>query len=182
MFDNATKVPLIITVPGFQDEVVINNSPVELIDIYPTLMDLTKINKPNHVIGKSLYPIINKKTEYVRDNALTRWENGYSLKTNRFRITQWGENGILGYELYDHKIDPQELKNLAKDSKHLLILDSLKTILSQRIINAEIKPNGLGKQIQNVQPMARQKSITPGDIYDKNGKRTYLKPSGTIKQ
>ena len=87
LFENATKVPLIIAVPDMENELIINSSPVELIDIYPTLMELTKIKTPRHVVGKSLCPILWKQSDSVRNNVLTRWRNGYSLKTSRYRIT-----------------------------------------------------------------------------------------------
>jgi arylsulfatase A-like enzyme len=54
LFNNATKVPLIINVPGKDYISKISNSPVELIDIFPTLMDLTNIISPSHVVGESL--------------------------------------------------------------------------------------------------------------------------------
>ena len=120
LFDNATKIPLIISVPGLQNSVITNTSPVELIDFYPTLMELIKPNIPKNVVGKSLSPILQQKTEYVRDNALTRWVNGYSIKTNRHRITQCGKNGEIGYELYDHKLDQREMGNLAEKPEYLL--------------------------------------------------------------
>ena len=161
---------------------MINSSPVELIDIYPTLMELTKIKTPHHVVGKSLCPILWKQSDSVRNNVLTRWRNGYSLKTSRYRITQWGEDGDLGHELYDHELDKNELNNLAKKLEYKIVLDSLKITLKQRIVDAGIKPYGLGIQIENVQPMLRQKSITPGDTYDENSKRTYLKTSEPIKK
>ena len=182
LFENATKVPLIITVPDMENELIINSSPVELIDIYPTLMELTKIKTPRHVVGKSLCPILWKQSDSVRNNVLTRWKNGYSLKTSRYRITQWGEDGNLGYELYDHKLDGNELNNLAEKKEYKIVLDSLKTTLKQRVIDAGIKPDGLGIQIENVKPMLRQKNITPGDTYDENSKRTYLKTSEPIKK
>ena len=182
LFENATKVPLIITVPDMKNELIINSSPVELIDIYPTLMELTKIKTPRHVVGKSLCPILWKQSDSVRNNVLTRWKNGYSLKTSRYRITQWGEDGSLGYELYDHKLDENELYNLGEKVEYKVILDSLKATLKQRVIDAGIKPDGLGIQIENVKPMLRQKNITPGDTYDENSKRTYLKTSEPIKK
>ena len=49
-------------------------------------------------------------------------------------------------------------------------------------MDAEIKPDGLGKQIENLKPMLRQKSITPGDIYDEYGKRTFFKALETVKK
>ena len=81
------------------------------------LMELTKIKAPKHVVGKSLCPILWKQSDSVRNNVLTRWRNGYSLKTSRYRITQWGEDGNLGYELYDHKLDGNELNNLAEKKR-----------------------------------------------------------------
>jgi len=84
--------------------------------------------------------------------------------------------------LYDHKLDGNELNNLAEKKEYKIVLDSLKTTLNQRVIDAGIKPDGLGIQIENVKPMLRQKNITPGDTYDENSKRTYLKTSEPIKK
>ena len=176
LFNNATKVPLIINVPGKDYISIISNSPVELIDIFPTLMDLTSIITPHHVVGKSLKPIIENKTSFVRKNALTRWRNGYSIKTERFRLTKWNINGDFQYELYDHKFDKEELNNLALDSSYSLIRDSLIQSINLRIIKADLKPEGLGRQIENVNPTPRITNVTYGDIYNEDGKRTYFKP------
>ena len=43
-FENATRIPLIISAPNLENKGVISNSPVELIDLYPTLMDLSHFN------------------------------------------------------------------------------------------------------------------------------------------
>ena len=112
LFENSTNVPLIINIPGADYKSIKTMSPVELIDIFPTLMDLTNIIPPSHLVGKSLKPIIENKSSSVRDNALTRWRNGYSLKTERFRLTKWNMQSGFQYELYDHKFDKEELKNL----------------------------------------------------------------------
>tara|TARA_Y100000991_G_C21965787_1_gene346802 strand:- start:150 stop:1766 length:1617 start_codon:yes stop_codon:yes gene_type:complete len=176
LFNNATKVPLIINVPGEDYISKISNSPVELIDIFPTLMDLTSIIMPHHVVGKSLKPIIENKTSFVRKNALTRWRNGYSIRTERFRLTKWDINGDFQYELYDHKFDQEELNNLALDSNYSLIRDSLIQSINRRIIQADLKPEGLGRQIENIKPTPRITNVTYGDIHNENGKRTYFKP------
>ena len=176
LFNNATKVPLIINVPGKDYISKISNSPVELIDIFPTLMDLTNIISPSHVVGESLKPIIENKSSDVRKSALTRWRNGYSIRTESFRLTKWDINGDFQYELYDHKFDEEELNNLALDSSYSLIRDSLIKTINRRIIQADMKPEGLGRQIENVKPTPRIKNVTYGDIHNENGKRTYLKP------
>ena len=180
LFNNATKVPLIINAPGPDYISKVSNSPVELIDVFPTLTDLTSIITPSHVVGKSLMSIIQNKSSSVRKNALTRWRNGYSIMTERFRLTKWDINGDFQYELYDHKFDEPELNNLALDSSYRLIRDSLIQTINSRIIQADMKPNGIGRQIENVKPFSRIINVTYGDIHNEKGKRTYLKPKGKI--
>ena len=147
----------------------------ELIDLYPTLMDLTNITTPLHVVGKSLVPLMNNANASVRGSALTRWRNGYSIKTKRYRLTKWGRNGELGYELYDHKNDKKELVNLARNQDYSEVMDSLKLVIDQRILESSIKPNGLGRQFENTKPMYKAKNITFGDIHDTNGQIIYFK-------
>ena len=174
LFENSTRVPLIFSGPGINRNVKINKSPVELIDIYPTLMDLTSIEPPDHVVGKSLKPIFNNKKIKIRNDALTKWKNGYSMKTEDFRITRWKINEEFEYELYDHKIDKEELINLASNLTYSEIFDSLKLKLNERISNSKIKPRGIGRQIKQ-KTIPKASNLTHGDIYDKNGQRIYLK-------
>ena len=175
LFENSTRVPLIISVPNSENKGKMSNSPVELIDLYPTLMDLTNINTPEHVVGKSLKPLIRNVNASVRESALTRWRNGYSIKTKRYRLTKWGINGELGYELYDHKNDEKELINLASNQDYNEVLDSLKLLIEQRIADASIKPKNLGRQFENAKPMFKAKNITFGDTHDANGEIMYFK-------
>ena len=176
LFDNSTRVPLIFSGPGIESNVRIENSPVELIDIYPTLMDLTGIESPDHVVGKSLKPVFENNNFKTRNSALTRWRNGYSIKTENFRLTKWGENGELGYELYDHKNDKEELKNLVSNPNYSSLLDSMKIEIDIRIANAKLKPKGVGRQFEQ-ESYRKAPNLTHGDIYNKNGKRIYFKPS-----
>ena len=175
LFENSTRVPLIISAPNLDKKGEISDSPVELIDLYPTLMDLTNINTPEHVVGKSLKPIIKNVNASVRESALTRWRNGYSIKTKRYRLTKWGINGELGYELYDHKNDEKELINLSSNQDYNEVLDSLKLLIEQRIAEASIKPRNLGRQFENAKPMFKAKNITFGDIHEVNGEIMYFK-------
>ena len=176
LFDNSTRVPLIFSGPGIESNVRIENSPVELIDIYPTLMDLTGIESPDHVVGKSLKPVFENNNFKTRNSALTRWRNGYSIKTENFRLTKWGENGELGYELYDHRNDKEELKNLVSNTSYSSLLDSMKIEIDIRIANAKLKPKGVGRQFKQ-ESYRKAPNLTHGDLYNKNGKRIYFKPA-----
>ena len=175
LFENSTRVPLIISAPNLDKKGEMSESPVELIDLYPTLMDLTNINTPEHVVGKSLKPIIKNVNASVRESALTRWRNGYSIKTKRYRLTKWGSNGELGYELYDHNNDKNELINLASNQNYNEVLDSLKLLIEQRIADASTKPKNLGRQFENAKSMFKAINITFGDIHEVNGEIMYFK-------
>ena len=94
--------------------------------------------------------------------------------------TAWGINGELGYELYDHKNDKHELINLASNQDYNEVMDSLKLVIENRIAEASIKPEGVGRQFENVKPMYKAKNITFGDIHDINGEILYFKNDSII--
>ena len=58
---------------------------------------------------------------------------GYSLRTDRWRYTEWGNDGRLGRELYDHAKDPGELTNLAADAAHATTLRELASQLRSAV-------------------------------------------------
>ena len=168
LFDNATRVPLIVAGPGVNKNQKIMDAPVELVDIFPTLMDLVGMETPEFVSGKSFFSILKDSNARVRSSALTELGvsngnglkiQGYSIKTDRYRLTQWGKNGIMGHELYDHKFDQKELKNLADFQSYKKIKDSLVVVIDQRIAEARKQPKGLGPQIENQMEWREPKTV-----------------------
>jgi hypothetical protein len=142
-------------------------------------MDLLDITIPKHVVGKSLKPLMLNNTSNIRNSALTKWQNGYSIKTEQYRITKWGENGELGYELYNHLEDHKELNNLANDTSKFIILDSLKKIIDDRINEVNTVPDGIGRQFINAKALNKAPNLTYGDLHNEKGKRTYFKEKFT---
>ena len=96
--------------------------------------------------------------QVIRDNIKAQ---GYSIKTKRYRLTQWQYDGNLSYELYDHKFDNQELNNLTNHADYIKIKDSLSIVLKQRVLEANKVPVNLGKQIDNAKPWFEPKRIIP---------------------
>lgn len=175
-YELATRVPLIISSPTLREKNIgkQSNATVQLIDLFPTLCDLTNLEKPNHIEGNSLVPYLNNP-ELTSKNpafsvfptpALREWaarpftppfrntffkpliekiENkiqkqmgnkwnrktfeefvmGYAMRTDRYRIIIWKDrrfpdNTPLFIELYDHKNDPNETINIAKNKPELV--------------------------------------------------------------
>ena len=68
---------------------------------------------------KSLAPLLENPKQPFKEAAFTQVQrktgDGHSIRTDRWRYTEWGPKGELGAELYDHQNDPHEFTNLAKD-------------------------------------------------------------------
>lgn len=143
LFENAANVPLIIAAPNLKAGGRSTECPAEMIDFYPTLADLCGLETPPNLSGVSLKPALNDPAARPRTDALTQYDVGYSLRAGKFRYTEWGENGSLGAELYDHETDPEELDNLVDSAASEAIVSRLSKRLRQRIAEARAKPKGL---------------------------------------
>jgi hypothetical protein len=80
-----------------------------------------------------------------RESALSQYMQGYSIRTERFRYTEWGEKGAEGVELYGCQDDPEELKNLAHSGGEdfVGVISELSEKLHQRIAEANEAPEGI---------------------------------------
>ena len=119
LFENSARVPLVMRVPG--KDAGSCSRPVELLDLYPTLADLCGLDAPDHVQGRSLRALLEDPGAEYKPAALTQMRRGgedaaqmgYSIRTDRYRYTAWGQDGESGEQLYDLEADPGELRNLA---------------------------------------------------------------------
>ena len=168
LFDEGTRVPLIIRAPA-GDSAVSIEAPVELVDLYPTIADYAGLEVPVCVQGLSLRGLIDQEADSVRGSALTVWRKGKSIATDRYRLTSWGEAGELGMELYDHQTDPDELRNLALDAEESTVLDSLIQVLERRWLASRQVPDGLGRQVAAPPVAQKTPNLTPGDVYRLDG-------------
>jgi len=143
LFENATRVPLIIASPDQKAKGVTTECIAEMVDFYPTLAELCGLKAPDVVSGVSLVPALNDPAARPRTSALSQYANGYSLRTDRYRYSEWGEEGVEGNELYDRESDPEELVNLAGKTESKILIEKLSKQLRDRIADARTKPEGL---------------------------------------
>ncbi len=100
-------------------------SPVSLQDIYPTLIELSKIAPRKDIDGTSFRNyLVDPKLPPSNIPALTANEQGFSLRNARYRYIIYNDGSE---ELYDHSNDPLEWINLAEDPKHAEIKAELKS-------------------------------------------------------
>lgn len=140
LWDPAARVPLILRVPG-RGASAGKRSPrtVELLDIYPTLVELAGLPEYSRNEGKSLTSLLAKPTDGKWTKpALSQVRGGRSIRTERWRYTEW-EEGKKGRELYDHRSDPAEEHNLADSPRFARTVTSLRALLPRGPV--EPRPN-----------------------------------------
>ncbi len=157
LFEGSLHLPLIIKVPGMKRKGEAAKGVVELLDLYPTILEMARIKIPRQSQGKSLLPLLSDPHAEIRkasfSMALGRagrvhrewaWRHimGYSIRTGRYRYTEYGENGEWGQELYDYEQDPNEYENRAKE-KYAPIWARMRHLLHQRKADAKREVKGL---------------------------------------
>lgn len=124
LWEEATRVPLIISDPGNRKFATRVSTPVSLIDLFPTLLDLLGLPPRPDIDGHSLKPLMLGHTSKAVTPALTQWgEGNASIRIGHWRYTRYktGEE-----ELYDHLYDPLEHNNLAITPEASNMLNSLR--------------------------------------------------------
>ena len=212
-FEISTRVPLIIRSPGMSalgTAGTMTNAPAELVDVFPTLLDLCSLPVPDETTsiadditryqileGTTLLPLledsqqpwksaafsqyqrrISYKSSYATDSPLSVAGGGkgmgYSIRTDRYRYTEWWRtNGDYGafngsssqpydpdasrvlaneasfVELYDYQDDPHETENLAytQAGAHDALIAELQALLHDSD-NSDYVGDGWKKDLQ----------------------------------
>jgi iduronate 2-sulfatase len=119
LFDQRLRASLIVTSPDLVEPGVPTPALVDLVDVYPTLLELCGLPGPAHGDGRSLMAPLRDPWATGRRAAFSVAERdagyvGMSLRTRRYRYTRWPDGSE---ELYDHDADPNEWTNLARGPK-----------------------------------------------------------------
>lgn len=117
LFEQSTRVPLIIRVPGAPATGRACGRLVELVDLMPTLCELTGMDIPAHVEGTSAAPLLADPERSWKRAAFSSCvhpgAHGRTVRTEHFRYTEWDCGDETARELYDLDADPGEQDNHA---------------------------------------------------------------------
>ena len=115
LWERSTRVPLIFAGPGVAKGARCAR-PVELLDLYPTLLDLCALPTRAGLEGHTLSPLLKDASASRRWPAITTHNHdNHSVRTEQWRYIRYADGSE---ELYDERADPNEWTNLARDLRH----------------------------------------------------------------
>jgi arylsulfatase A-like enzyme len=114
LWEEATHCPLIIAAPGMEAGRCTRT--VNLLDIYPTLVDLCGLSRREELEGDSLMKLLKEPAaEWDRPALTTHGRNNHTVRTEQWRYIRYSDGSE---ELYDRDNDPLEWTNLAGREEH----------------------------------------------------------------
>ena len=142
-----TRVPLIMAGPGIENGAR-SRELVELLDLFPTLCELSKLEVPEFVDGTSILANLTDPTAEMQQAAFSQYYRkhegeeymGYAVRTRDYRFVEWREFGsgvVSARELYDHRDRHNETKNMAESAPN--VVESLTQLLLEEHPRRKLK-------------------------------------------
>jgi arylsulfatase A-like enzyme len=114
VYEHSERMPLIFVGPGIPPGK--SDALVYLLDLFPTVCELTGVPAPEGVEGRSLAPVMRGQKQQVRDFILGAYrEVQRTIREPRWKLIKYHVGGVKTVQLFDLASDPWELKNLADD-------------------------------------------------------------------
>jgi len=138
LFERGVRVPFIVWAPGGKGMGRTTTAITELVDLYPTLIDLCGLPPRAGLDGGSFRPVLEnpelpgKKYSFslvARNGPDRRLFHGRTVRSDKWRYTEW-DGGKWGTELYEVGKDPQNYYNLVNNPAYAGVVTELKAQLA----------------------------------------------------
>ena len=177
-FELDARVPLIVRAPAMKAAGQRTGALTELVDLYPTLVELAELPATQPLDGTSFARTLDDP-QYASDAAaFTQYPRGgnadlggqmmgYSIRTNCWRYTEWvkRETGeVVAQELYDHRDNDAETVNVASRREHRELIAQLSQRLAESGVTGNREhqiPHDLELAAQNVLEIERAEADQP---------------------
>lgn len=159
LWEESTRVPLIIHAPGISKQNVMVEQPVSLVDLFPTLIELcglpeeTRLNEQGVPLdGHSLVPFLREVDSAKWSGpaaaltAIHKWNDrdpakqSYSLRSKDWRYIRY-HNG--DEELYHNAADRYEWTNLAAKPEYASVMSAFRQEMDRRVYQTFAQPASL---------------------------------------
>ena len=157
LWEESTQVPLAIRLPDSKNGGKVSDQPASLLDVYPTLVDLTGLPAVEGLEGTSLLPQLTDPSAPRALPAVTTWHyDNHSVRDLHYRYIRYRDGTE---ELYDHRSDPEEHANLAMDPQFADVKAGLAAFIpTTNKVPQSIKDGGLDSLGRKVE-MLREEGV-----------------------
>ena len=147
LWEESLRVPLIVRAPGVSRPGS-SNRIVEMLDIFPTLVSLAGLDPYGRNEGDDLTPLLADHDAPWDEVAQSQLYGARSVRTDRWRYNEFNDAGQTR-QLFDHRADPTEHRNLAYDPAYAAVVAELRAQLPQgevgilrarTLANAQVPP------------------------------------------
>jgi len=123
LWEEAARANLMVALPDGKNAGSRSSRTVNLLDIYPTLIELCGLPPGKEIEGTSLISLLeDPQAPWKRPSLTTFLRNDHSVRSERWRYTRYADGSE---ELYDHRNDSNEWNNLADNPEYAQIKQSL---------------------------------------------------------
>lgn len=132
-YEESAKVPFLIRCTELFKGNNTNPALIQNIDVAPTILNVAGVEKPEHMHGFSILPLLAGETQALRDRIFYEyyWEYDFpqtptmhGVRTDRYKLIRyhgvWDTN-----EFYDLQSDPNEMNNLISNAEHQELIQKL---------------------------------------------------------
>jgi len=144
MYEESFRTPMIMKLPGVIKPKSKIEGMVSVVDLAPTFLELSGTKIPTDMQGRSFVSLLNGKKKSIQDQIFYHYyENGehavsphFGVSDGRYKLIRFYKR-VDGWELFDLKSDPKELKNIYGDPKYKKVQEKMEKILRAEIERLE---------------------------------------------
>lgn len=131
-----TRVAMICRAPGMTAKGKKTKALVELVDVYPSLVDLCGFKVGGNLEGRSVAPLLKNPSQDWKGAAFSQFSRGkvkgYAMRTNEYRYVEWIQGDkVMARELYDQLEDSNEELNLLHEGERSEVGETLSLLLDR---------------------------------------------------
>ena len=134
--NGAVRIPLLVRTPDSTNAGSVCESPVEWIDIGPTLVEMAGGELTHRQFGESLCPVLTQPEATHRDFAISEIEGEIMLLNREWKAALNADGEV--YLLFDVQNDPNEIQNLAGRSEVADIETALRLQILEWLVQTQL--------------------------------------------
>ena len=129
LWEESTRIPFIIKVPGAEYDNNQCDRPVDMVNVYPTLVSLCGLPQKDDLDGHDMSPLLKDPQADWEHPAISEIKIGHvAVRSQDWRYIRYNDGTE---ELYDKQNDPNDWYNLAGEEQYRDIIDAHKKYIPE---------------------------------------------------